>query len=258
MPGRRSLFLLLAPVALAALVVLASWWWMAGYTRHNVQVKVPDLQSMTFEEAVQALEALDLRAEVIDSVYAEEAPKASVVDQDPDSGKFVKPDRTVYLVMNATQPKMLNMPDLVNLSKRQALSVMEILGLKVAAVEYRPDPCMDCVVAQLYKGQAIAPDSRIRKGEAITLVLGQGQHGGEQVPVPDLRGMAYAEMKAVLAMASLNLGLVVEVQGCGNSGCDTALATVVRQFPSPDTEEMISPGGMVDVWLSMDTTSATP
>jgi hypothetical protein len=60
-------------------------------------------------------------------------------------------------------------------------------------------------------------------------------------------------MKAVLNMASLNLGLVVEVQGCGNSGCDTALAKVVRQSPSPDRNSMIAPGGLVDVWLTMDT-----
>lgn len=258
MTGKRRWFLILAPVLLAALLVLGAWLWMGAYTRHGTQVQVPDLKSMSFGEATQALEAVGLKAEVIDSVYSEEAPKATVVDQDPDSALFVKPGRTVYLVMNATQPKMLNMPDLVNLSKRQAISVMEILGLKVAGVEYRPDPCVDCVLAQLYMGQPIAPESRIRKGQAITLVLGQGQAGGEPVPVPDLRGMAYEEMKAVLAMASLNLGLVVEVQGCGNTGCDTALAKVMRQIPAPGPTEMIAPGGMVDVWLTMDTTAVTP
>ncbi len=258
MTRKKRLFLILAPVLLAALLITGAWWWMGSYTRHNEQVRVPDLKALSIAEATRALEAIGLQAEVIDSVYSEEAPKATVVDQDPDSGKFVKPDRTVYLVMNATQPKMLNMPDLVNLSKRQAISVMEILGLKVAEVQYKPDACVDCVLAQLYMGQPIAPESRIRKGEGITLVLGQGQQGGEPVPVPDLRGMAYEEMKAVLAMASLNLGLVVEVQGCGNSGCDTALARVMRQIPAPGPAEMIAPGGMVDVWLTMDTTAVTP
>ena len=78
------------------------------------------------------------------------------------------------------------------------------------------------------------------------------------MPVPDVAGMGYAEMKAVLAMASLNLGLVVEVQGCGNSGCDTALAKVMRQFPAPGPDALIAPGGLVDVWLTLDTTAATP
>ena len=149
---------------------------------------------------------------------------------------------------------MLNMPAFVNLSKRQAISVLDIVGLKVSALQYRPDPCMDCVVAQLYKGRPIAPEERIRHGEEVTLVLGSGENG-ERVQVPDLRGLGFAEMKAVLNLASLNLGLVVEVKGCGNTGCDTALAKVVRQSPSPDRNGMIAPGGLVDVWLSMDTTA---
>jgi beta-lactam-binding protein with PASTA domain len=249
--GKR-LFLILAPLALALALLLGAWLWLGVYTRHNEKVTVPDLKTSGIAEATRRLEALGLHAEVIDSVYSDEVPKGSVVDQDPHAGKDVKPDRTIYLVMNASQPKMLNMPALVNLSKRQAMSVLEIVGLKVAELQYRPDPCMECVVAQLYMGREIAPEERIRKGEAVTLVLGSGQNG-ERVPVPDVRGMGFEEMKAVLNMASLNLGLVVEVQGCGNSGCDTALAKVVRQSPSPDRNSMIAPGGLVDVWLTMDT-----
>jgi beta-lactam-binding protein with PASTA domain len=257
MTAKKRLFLIIAPVLIAGLLVGGAWLWLSMYARHNVTVKVPDLRAMGFGEAKALLEKNGLRAEVIDSVYNDDAPKGSVVSQDPDSGKFVKPDRTIYLVMNARQPKMLNMPDLVNLSKRQAISVLEILGLKVASMEYRPDPCMDCVLAQLYEGKPIAADARIRKGESITLVLGKGQEG-ERVQVPDLRGMQFEEMKAVLNLASLNLGLVVEVQGCGNSGCDTALARVVRQSPEPAPDALISPGSQVDVWLTMDSTTVTP
>jgi beta-lactam-binding protein with PASTA domain len=254
--GKR-LFWIIAPLVIAAVLLGGAWLWLAGYTRHNEKEKVPDVRSRTFADASVALERLGLHAEVIDSVYNDDAPKGTVVSQDPDSGKYVKRDRTVYLVMNASQPKMLNMPNLVNLSKRQAISVLDIIGLKVAGMEYRPDPCMDCVLSQLYQGAPIAADTRIRKGEAITLVLGKGQNG-EQVPVPDVRGMGFAEMKAVLNMASLNLGLVVEVKGCSNTGCDTALAKVARQSPAPGPDVMIGPGGLVDVWLTMDSTSATP
>ena len=253
--GKRILSII-TPVIIAAVVLLGAWVWLGSYTRHGVKEKVPDLRASTFEEARAALEKQGLRAEVIDSVYSDEAPKGTVVGQDPDSGKYVKQDRTIYLVMNASQPKMLNMPDLVNLSKRQAISVLEIIGLKVAEMQYKPDPCLDCVLVQLYKGQPIAADARIRKGESVTLVLGKGQEG-EQVQVPDLTGMGFEEMKAVLNLASLNLGLVVEVKGCGNSGCDTALAIVARQSPSPAPNNLISPGGLVDVWLTMDSTAVS-
>jgi hypothetical protein len=154
-----------------------------------------------------------------------------VVDQDPDPGHTVKPDRTVYLVVNASQPKMLNMPSLVNLSKRQAISVLEIVGLEGGRDAVPARPVHGLRGGPTLQGQPIPAETRIRRGESITLVLGQGQNG-ERVPVPDLRGMGYAEMKAVLNLASLNLGIVVEVKGC-NTGCDTALATVERQSPDP-------------------------
>lgn len=257
MTAGKRFFLIIAPVVITALLLFAAWVWLGVYTRHDEQDQVPDLRTKDLAEATRMLEAMGLHAEVIDSVYTDEAPKGTVVDQDPDSGRFVKPDRTVYLVMNASQPKMLNMPNLVDLSKRQAISVLEILGLKVSEMQYRPDPCLDCVLEQLYEGKPIAAETRIRKGESVTLVLGQGQKG-ERVQVPDVRGMGFEEMKAVLNLASLNLGLVVEVEGCGNSGCDTALAKVARQFPVPGPDDLISPGGMVDVWLTMDSTGVTP
>lgn len=254
--GKRLLLIIL-PVVVAMVVVLAAWLWLDAYTLHGEKVKVPDLKTLSMEEATQTMEALGLHVEVIDSVYSDEAPKATVVGQDPDSGQFVKPGRVVYLVMNASLPKMLNMPELVNLSKRQAISVLEIIGLKVAEMQYRPDPCLNCVLAQLYEGKPIAADTRIRKGESITLVLGEGQRGA-QVPVPDVHGMRFEEAKAVLNLASLNLGLVVEVKGCGNSGCDTSLARVARQTPAPGPTSLISPGGLVDLWLTMDTLAVSP
>lgn len=248
----KRIFLFLGPLLIAGGVLLSAWLWLNAYTRHNDHVEVPDLVNMTPVEAGDVLAKLDLKAEVIDSVYTDDVAKGAVVDQDPDAGHKVKPDRTIYLVVNASQPKMINMPSLVNLSKRQAISMLEIVGLKVAEMQYRPDPCMDCVLSQLYKGAPIAAETRIRRGETITLVLGQGQNG-DRVPVPDLLGMGYAEMKAVLNLASLNLGLVVEVQGC-NTGCDTALAVVARQSPQPAPGNTIPPGGQVDVWLTLDST----
>lgn len=252
MVKKGGLFHVLAPIGVALLLVLGAWVWLRAYTRHNAKAEVPDLKGLTFTEAKEKLAGRQLLVEVIDSVYNDELPKSTVTDQDPDPGKEVKPDRTVYLVMNASTPKMIDMPQLVNLSKRQAISVLDILGLKVREMQYRPDPCMDCVVSQLYKGRPIAAETRIRRGEAITLVLGSGSQGA-LVQVPDVRGLTRAELQEVLNMASLNLGVVVACEGC-NTSADTALARVARQLPEPYRNNMIGAGGMVDVWLTTDTT----
>lgn len=253
---RRTLTRLVAPVAVALLMLCGGWLWLRSYTRHDVAVQVPDLKGMTLEEATAVLTGRDLLVEVVDSVYNEEAPKGTVVDQDPPAGRAVKPDRRIYLVMNAREPKMINMPALVNLSKRQAISVMEIVGLKVKEMQYKPDPCVDCVIAQLYKGAPIAAEARIRKGEAVTLVLGSGEKG-ERVPVPDLRGLSLADVRMVLNMSSLNLGVVVECLGC-NTRTDSAFARVSRQSPAASANNLIAMGGVIDIWLDSDTTDLAP
>ncbi|HMC97234.1 MAG TPA: PASTA domain-containing protein, partial [Flavobacteriales bacterium] len=74
---------ILLPVCVAALLLLGGWAWLRHYTRHNVTVRVPDLQGLSFEEAQAMLEKRDLFALVVDSVYTDELPKGSVVDQHP-------------------------------------------------------------------------------------------------------------------------------------------------------------------------------
>jgi len=252
----RSFIRYLLPILLLALLLFGGWFWLQHYAQHGVLVRVPDLEGMGGEEAAMVLAKRDLEAVVVDSVYTDERPRGSVVDQDPDAGQEVKPGRKVYLVLNAMEPKMMDMPDLVNLSKRQAISVMEVVGLRLKELRYKPDPCTDCVLEQLYRGEPIAPDERIRRGEAITLVLGAGQ-SGERVPVPDLRGLTSAETRLVLNLASLNLGVVVACEGC-NTEADSAFARVVRQSPAALANNMITLGGLVDIWLTVDTAGLQP
>lgn len=244
------------PVLFLGLLLLGGWLWLRSYTLHNITMRVPDMAGLTLEECDALLKSRQLQAVVIDSVYIEDRPKSSVVDQSPKAGVEVKPDRKVYLVLNASQPKMIDMPRLVDLSKRQAMSILEIIGLKVKELEYEPDPCVDCVVEQLYKGVPIAPETRIRRGESITLVLGSGDNG-ERVPVPGLRGLTNAEVQAVLNMASLNLGIIVECAGC-NSSSDSTLARVYRQSPGSNSMGRIAMGSMIDIWLTTDTTGLAP
>lgn len=253
---RSNLVRFFLPLAVAGIILLGGWLWLRSYTRHAVTVRVPDLKGLSMEESVAMLASRELEAMVIDSVYIDELPKGSVVDQSPMAGVDVKPDRKIYLVLNTNEPKMLDMPRLIDLSKRQAISVLEIIGLKVKDLQYVPDPCVDCVVDQLYKGEPIAPDARIRRGEAVTLVLGSGDKG-ERVAIPDLFGLTPMEVASLLNMASLNLGMVVECVGC-NTRIDSTLARVRRQSPQASSSGRIAMGSTIDVWLTTDTVGIRP
>jgi hypothetical protein len=153
---RNSLIRFLLPLLVAGALLLGGWFWLRTYTKHGVAMRVPDLKGLSLEEAQSMLHARELSALVIDSVYSDELPKGSIVDQDPDAGIEVKPGRKIYVVLNASQPKMIDMPRLVDLSKRQAISVLEIIGLKGArtAVQARP-VCGLCDRAAV-QGQPIA------------------------------------------------------------------------------------------------------
>jgi len=252
---RKSLPYLL-PVLASSLLVIGGWLWLRGYTRHGASVQVPDLEGLTMPEALQRIDSLDLHVMVVDSVYTDDARKGTIVYQDPDPGVSVKPGRMVYLMLNATRPKMIDMPQLVDLSKRQALSVAEIVGLKVSEMRYRPDACVDCVLEQLYKGRKIPAGKGILRGARIVLVLGSGM-AGERVPVPDLTGTPYAELDETLNRASLNIGVVVTCDGC-NTSEDSALARVYRQSPRAELNNMMAMGGLVDVWLTLDSAVVNP
>ncbi|MCB0764989.1 MAG: PASTA domain-containing protein [Flavobacteriales bacterium] len=253
---RNRFVAFLVPVCVVGLILFGGWLWLRNYTLHNDIRRVPDLKGLSVEESASMLRSRDLEAVVVDSVYTGEQQRGTVVEQDPGAASEVKPGRKVYLVINASQPKMIDMPRLVDLSKRQAISVLEIIGLKVKELQYKPDQCVDCVIAQLYKGEPIAPDARIRKGEEVTLVLGSGEHG-ERVPVPDLRGLTFAEVQMVLNMASLNLGILVNCEGC-NTRSDSTLARVRRQSPGAGGDSRIALGSAIDIWLNADTAGLRP
>ncbi|MBK9417087.1 MAG: PASTA domain-containing protein [Flavobacteriales bacterium] len=251
-----SRFRFALPIVLSVVALFIGCLWLRSYTRHSTVSIVPDLTGLNVVDAQQALADRDMVAMVIDSVYNDQAVKGGVVSQDPLAGAEVKPGRKVYLVLNAQRPPMIDMPDLVDLSKRQALSVMEILGLKVSGLEYRPDPCVDCGIEQRIDGDRVAAGTRVRRGSSIALVLGSGDQG-ERVPVPDLRGLTFAEVGAVLNMASLNQGVLVSCEGC-NTSVDSTFARVFRQSPGAGGFDRIAMGSSIDVWLTMDTVGLAP
>ncbi|MBL7956607.1 MAG: hypothetical protein JNM49_01490, partial [Flavobacteriales bacterium] len=67
----------------------------------------------------------------------------------------------------------------------------------------------------------------------------------------------FADVQLVLNMASLNLGLLVECQGC-NTPADSSFARVRRQSPAAGANNRISLGSTIDIWLSIDTAGLRP
>jgi len=243
-------------VFIATVLVIVLLWWVLrfldDYTLHGESITVPDLSDFTINELDSFLGEKKLRYVVMDSIYDTQAEKGVVIDQDPKPNMKVKQNRMVYIVVNAMSPPKVKVPRLVDLSLRQAIAMLETYGLKVGALEYKPDLAKNAVMTQKINDKEIEPGTMITKGSAVDLVLGDGL-SDEKVMVPLLIGMTTDEAFGVLKANSLNQGALV-YDGSVRSASDSVIAQVWKQNPavlSARDKSMINLGGYVDLWFTL-------
>jgi len=220
------------------------------YTRHNQVLTVPDLSGLTLEEAATAAGDHNMRIEVFDSVYLADREKGSVVDQHPKPGLQVKKNRMIFITMNAIQPARVSMPDLVDLTFRQARAKLESFGLKVGRISYEPDIAINVVLAQRTRGRNLAPGDSVAKGAAVDLVLGKGL-SNEHAGIPNLIGMTLEQARIAASDRFLGVGAAVPDQTIASPG-EEENAFVFRQNPAPRSGVTLPLGSAIDVWITLD------
>lgn len=145
------------------------------YTRHNQSVQVPDFRGV-LEQSVAGIAARsNLRVEVVDSIYTTEVPKGAVVDQIPKAASRAKSGRIVFLTINARSDRMVSIPDVLNLSQRQAVAALDAAGIKVAYTQSVSSPYSNLVLGVNYKGSAVSLGQKMPVGSAVVLVVGSEQ-----------------------------------------------------------------------------------
>ena len=146
------------------------------------------------------------------------------------------------------EPPLVEMPNLIGYSFRNAEVVLKTMDLKVGDTLFRPDFARNAVLEQRMNGQLITAGTKIKKGSSITLVLGDGV-GDQPIPVPGLVGMNYLDAKALLDSNGLSFGAIVLESGVQ----DTATAWIYKQSPERLSEDnvvqTIRPGQLIDIWL---------
>lgn len=167
--------LVLAAIFLLVIVFLILYW-LKFTTNHNQHTEVPDLAKLSFEEAQQKLKSFDLRIEVLDSAnYNPNYPKYAVIDQIPAAGNRVKENRKIYITLNPSGFRKVEIPELSGRTKRQVEPSLRALGFEIGQITYRPDMAKDRVLELRHKGKAIAPGERLQITSVIDLVLGDGK-----------------------------------------------------------------------------------
>lgn len=154
--------LLLAVVVTCGLIY-GTLKWLDKYTRHNEAVVVPDVKGLKVEEAAEFFNNNNLRYNVIDSVFSKEVSPGAIVELVPSAGSKVKEGRIVFITVNAMTSQMATIPEVEDLSFRQAYALLRARGFEHVEIEY---------VAGDFKDLAVSVDLR-----------GRTLHKGEHVPL---------------------------------------------------------------------------
>ena len=237
-------------VAIFVGIIIIMLIWLNLYTRHGQANPIPNFLGLNIEETQALAKKHKLNYQIIDSVYTNLVPKGSIAEQNPKPGFKVKNWRNIVLVINAFNPEMVAMPNLIDLPKRQAILMIESSGLEMGVLKYKPDLSIDVVLEQQIDGRNIQAGDSIQRGAVIDLVLGRGL-SDQRTPVPYLIGYNSEEARERILGASLNIGAYIFDNTVANSQ-DSSNAFVYRQNPEYNAESGLQLGSAIYLWLTTD------
>lgn len=174
---KSKTFFIQIGLALVLLVVLVfvTLSWLKGSTNHGEFVQVPDFAKFSVMDMRKSVEDAGLRYEVLDSAnYNPDYPRFSIIEQNPAAGSKVKTNRKIYFTVNPSGYKKVTVPNIVQVTKRNASSMLKAVGLDVERVTYIDELGKDMVYYIKYKGKHIKAGDKLPKTSKIELVCGNG------------------------------------------------------------------------------------
>jgi beta-lactam-binding protein with PASTA domain len=188
------------------------------------RIAVPVVVGLTLEEAERAIEEAGLVVGEIerrpDADFAEDV----VIATSPVAGVEIGPSIPVDLIVSSG-PEIIQLPDVVDQSERDATAQLTDLGLRVTVNEEFDVDVPDGNVIRTEP----AAGTEVQSGDTILLVVSLGP---PPVEVPDLTGLTEGQ-----ATQALNdLGLVIRVSNTTQPVADQGQdGLVVDQIPGPGT-----------------------
>lgn len=218
----RRVLTILALVVLITAGGAAAWWFTVG---PGGSATVPELIDMTEDEAVAALQEVELYPEVVRD-HHDEVPQGVVWASDPEPGTTIRKGSEVTLTVSLGVLR-LTVPQVVGEEADEARRILEEAGLDVGEVTRQYDeevPAGDVISASADAGDVI------EHYEPVDLLVSQGRQPVDLTSVANrTREDAQQELE--------DLGLTVEIT---EEHSDTVAAgNVIRQSPSPDDGDVV-------------------
>ena len=233
-------------ILLVFFVLLLTMQVLKVYTNHGEEYTLPDYQGLTIDELDEYKLGSELEFVVNDSVYDETKEPGTILEQNPIPNSKVKQGRKIYLTIVTETPEKVKMPNLIDLSLRQSISLLETYGLRINKLKYIQDIAKNAVLKQMHGDTVIEPGEKIYKGAKIDLILGKGR-GDQMVQIPFMIGMKQTSAVDVLHHNSLNVG-----QQFFLDSQDTTHLRVYSTEPACTQNKSVIMGTYIDLYYRSD------
>ena len=145
-------------------------------TNHNEYQKVPNLKGVPLSSIPDIMVEQNLRFEIIDSTkFVTTLPPLSIISHLPAANSEVKKNRKIYLTVNPSGYREITVPNLIQITKRNAESILKAVGFNLGRISYKDNIGKGMVLEIQYQGKRIEPGILLPKTSAIDLVLGNGK-----------------------------------------------------------------------------------
>lgn len=239
---KRAFYInILIIIALIIIIIETTFFSLKGYTRHGEEIIVPDFVGLNADTILKLYQD-DFNFVLLDSVYTQDLPEGAIYQQDPLPNSKVKKGRNMYFMKVSEAPERVIMPNLRNLSLRQAIVLLRSNGLTISELEYVDHFAKNAIVEQMIDNEIVEPGKEIVKGSAVKLCVGYGVDD-KKTHLPNLLTVHKSNVKKLLNEASLNIGNEIYMDDTDDDNY-----RVFKMEPVYDKESLVTLGSKVDVW----------
>ena len=158
------------------LALVGVYYSLDTMTQNNDHITVPDFETLQINNIPSLAERFELRFEVLDSAkFNPNHPPFTVIEQTPKAGSEVKRGRKIYFTLNPSGYRKLKVPDVIQITKRNAETRLTAVGFAMGEITYRNNIGKDMVLEIRFEGEKIKPGMLLPKTSKIDLVLGNGK-----------------------------------------------------------------------------------
>lgn len=236
-PIVKHLLLMLA-ISVAILVIV--FVFVKIYSRHGDEYVMENYTDRVYSDVIST-NSLGLRFVITDSIFSDEKQAGTILSQDPPAGAMIKKGRKVYLTIASSRPEDVLMPDLVDMSLRQAVSQLMSEGLTIGHLYFAESQYRNAVQSASVKGRKVIAGQKVPCGTEVDLTVGRGSSDVGTV-VPVLIGKNREGSQRAVFSSSLNIS-----EHFNSSVSNKANAKVYKQEPvCSDVKYPL--GSTVNVW----------